>query len=83
MLENDFATLSKIFKKSKGIKRIVKDILCKHSKYSPKLMAELVKVLSCYAKYASVHCQDYDSFAEYMFRIYNRSFGSWHKIPDC
>lgn len=54
----------------------------KKIQYSPESLKEIKSFLSALAARASVHCVEYESFEEWMFRAYNKAFGCWNIIPD-
>ena len=66
----------------KAVEKVFDDMLCLKSRYQAAVIEELSEILKWYAEKSLVYTEDYEHFAEYMHRVYYRSFGSWHVIPD-
>ena len=44
-------------------------------------MKEVINILQILEQKATENCAEYEFFAEYMKRMYIKSFGNWFEVP--
>lgn len=82
MLLSDPKLALKIGKVASKFKKILGEKnMSTFTTYEPEVVRELTTMLKLYAEVLTPDCVDYYHYSTHLFRLFNRSFGSWFSIP--